>query len=346
MGVVDAFRVEVRDASNAISGQTGLIQVNINTGSDQSPTYISGCKTGATATTTVSCGSGNTAQFSPTSGTMSRWAVTKNGGSYTWTYARLAALAGIRDTDTSVVSFVVTQKSSNLTAVTGASLMKNGANVTVYPGTGTPATTAMIAPGESITFTSSNNINSTYDNHASETVFQIKAYDGNTQATAAAIGIMVSLQASATNAVEVNPTFTYSAPIPIPVVTSGVTFEISYSTIRLYTDMQDYNNPSETSGLLLITGSPGANFTVTKKLSGGSCGTAITVGTTTLALGDSLCVTPDATSAGTTGAGLNANSTNVLPVVNVQLRNTSAAGSDNATSPAPTLSLPILVRGP
>jgi hypothetical protein len=341
-GVVDAFRVQVSDASGAIAGQTGLIKVNITTGSNAAPSVVSGCKIASTNDTTVTCG-GSIAFGSATAAETPVWSVVKAGGTLSWTYDYLKSLSGVRDTDTSSVSFVITGINTNLTTPTSASLQKNSVNVTTYPGSGTPATTALIGPGEKITFNSSNNISSTYDNDTY--LFKIKAYDG--AALSAEMWIKVSLVASSTDQ---PPNFRFAAPMIMPTATavSGTAMVFSYATIRAHLDANDVNEAAgdlpRGNMNLYVTSASGANFTVYKSASSACTTPTLMAAGVTISSSDFLCVYPDATSAG----NLNnvANAATAYPLVNIKVSNYT--GSANSTTYYPTNNpgaIPLMIRG-
>lgn len=228
------------------------------------------------------------------------------------------------------VQFVVTALSSDL--INGAAtLQKSGVNLSAYS-TGTPTSSQLVGPGESVTYTSHSSIPSTWDD-TSVLLFSVKAFDGDNNFSAA-----VDLNVTPRIAANLNPSFSFSAPIPLETLDTSVWNEISYTQLRAYIDAYDIDDTSRDTMKFLITGAPGANITVEVSTNGCSTRSAITAGTTEITPTTSLCVLLNTTSSTTLSTP-----TNSLPALNIKTIDIDDTGTHgSAVGPA----IPVLVRSP
>jgi hypothetical protein len=267
IGTYSALRVTPIDNDNAIGLTQATIAVSISVGTDIVPTYYG-------------------------SHVATPYNVVKNAGTITWTYEQLRNLAGAHDTDSSAVSLVITYIGTDYVSATKGTLRKNGADVAVWTGTlGTsyssnpPTSSMVIAPGESITFQSANNIGGS----PTPPLFRFAAMD-STSVAAADREVKVNL----VNGTGQNPTFGYVGPILIGSKTQGVTVQIPYDQYRLYADAHDIDEPATYGLKFKIMSTTTTNGTVQINKAGAAC-SAITNGTTLFEPGDFICFTPNAT---------------------------------------------------
>jgi hypothetical protein len=271
IGTYEALRLSVLDNNNAIGSTQARISVGISVGTDSTPAYY-----GTYVTPTFN--------------------VVKANGTKTWTYEQLKNLAGAYDTDSSAISLVITYINPSFVSGSSGTLTKNSLNTTNWSGTlGTayssniPTTAMVIAPGESITYTSFSS--GTYATGSTNELFRIAAMDSYSVA-ATAKSVNVSLVSST----GLNPTFGYVAPIPVATKTNGVEIRVPYLQFRSYADAHDIDEPSILAMRFLITSVTTTNGSVTISKNGAAC-TAITANTTVLESVDSICFTPNATGA-------------------------------------------------
>ncbi|NBX18442.1 MAG: hypothetical protein EBR09_13880, partial [Proteobacteria bacterium] len=140
---IPAFTVSVLDASNVASGNIATVNVTV-TGSNAAPTLTAG-----------NLDRGTYAQGTP----------------FAVSYAQLASQFAPADTDSAMISFVVTSV-SNATLKKGSNIM--AAVATVSGNHGTPDSTNIIAPDEIILV-----IPSAAGNGSTTTLFTVKAWDGD-----------------------------------------------------------------------------------------------------------------------------------------------------------------------
>jgi hypothetical protein len=257
VGTISAFRVQVSDASGAISGQTALVSVNI-TGSDSNPSYLSGCYQ-SSAATTVACGTSGA--FQGNGSFLQTFDVNRGGSGYVeWSYDRIKALTGAQDIDSRPIQFVITYINSSMLNAS-STLQKVGyGNVSSYgSGTGSPAPTAgqLIGPGETLRYQISSTLavsnDTTYD------LVGFKIYDGN-----ANLGSITERRIKVTprSGGGQNPTLNFSAPIPVYAAVNGTVgpiqgstwYRLTYDEIRLYLDAYDIDDPGWNLMTLRITG--------------------------------------------------------------------------------------------
>jgi hypothetical protein len=241
---------------------------------------------------------------------------------------------------------VITYINSNF--VTGtATLQKNSVSVSAFS-TGTPTATQTIVPGETLTYTSSASVLSTWDNTPTN-LFGIKAYDGNTGTLASEIRVNITPRTGTGQ----NPTFSYSAPIPLPTngaaLSSSVYYEISYATLRNYLDAYDIDDTGRTTMTFMVTGGGSATLAsgvtaISLKNGANACGTSpttITNASTTIGSGQTICVQLTATSVTSLTTTTTFNSvatyTNTVPILNIQAVNVG-------TGTTQAVYIPVLVR--
>ena len=343
VGDVTAFRVQVSDSNGAIGGQIATVKINV-TGNSLVPSFLTGCFAGG-----ASNGSGctTTGSFGTTA---SAFPINKNTSqTFNFSYDYLATLAGVYDTDSSPVSFVITGLSGTIINA-NATFRKSGSfsNVTTYS-SGTPATTALLGPGETMTYSPTSSLATT----GSNLLFTFKAWDG-AQVSGSAINVNVNLLTVANQ----NPTFTFAAPIPLSSMTANSWTEITYTQLRQYLDVHDVDDPSRASmklrvGFFADATNNSTRWNVVKKNGANACGTsptAIVTGVTSgtaqpgsyIGSGESLCVQilSGGVSAFTT-------STTILPVISIRAIDYTSSFADGSDVNAVSGSyIPLMVKQP
>ncbi|NBO39588.1 hypothetical protein EBU99_13500 [bacterium] len=329
-GDVTAFRVQVSDSNGAIGGKIATVKVNV-TGNSIVPSFLSGCFAASqTTANTFTCLTQNI--FGTT---VSAFPINKaTAQSFSFSYDYLATLAGVYDTDSSPVSFVITGLSSTIINA-NATLRKSGVNVTTYA-SGTPATTALLGPGETLTYATTSSLTTT----GSNLLFTFKAWDG-AQVSSSAINVNANILNVASGNLGA-PAFVYSAPIPLSSIATSAWTEIPYSTIRQYVDAYDPDENNNRTLMIFRLGffADTTRFTVQKKNGANACSsglnTAITNNSTTLANTESLCV--QVLSPGNTA--LSASATTSVPIITIKTQDYNNSNVDSGNF------IPLMVKQP
>jgi hypothetical protein len=184
---------------------------------------------------------------------------------YTITYAALAAASNLVDVDGTSDSFLIS-------AVTSGTLTKNGAAVV--------AGTTLVGVGDSLVWTPAANVNGT-----GVAAFTVKATDG-TLTTSTAIPVKVNITA-------VNDAPTLTSFTNLAGASEDTAFNITYAALKTASNAADVEGDTISFRIETV-----ASGTLTKG------GVAVTAGTTTVAVGDTLVWTPAANAYGTGLAGL------------------------------------------
>jgi hypothetical protein len=328
VGDVTAFRVQVSDSNGAIGGQIATVKINV-TGNSLVPSFLSGCF--AASQTTANSFTCLTQNIFGT--TVSAIPINKfSAQSFNFSYDYLATLSGVYDTDSSPVSFVITGLSGTIINA-NATLRKSGVNVTTYS-SGTPATTALLGPGETITYATTSSLTTT----GSNLLFTFKAWDG-AQVSGSAINVNANILNVSSGNVGA-PAFVFSAPIPLSSVATSAWTEIPYATIRQYVDAHDPDDTARTNMIFKLGFfADTTRFTVQLKNGANACSsglnTAITNNSSTLNSTQSLCVQVLApgTSAFTTA-------TTVLPLMTIKTQDFNNSNIDSGNF------IPLMVKQP